>query len=246
MNQELILIKKFLDNSLNSVESKIFYKNLEKDSFVDLITSETIRLASKNHLFEFLKTSEIQVQSQKKIKCTWGGLLVIFLLSLTTICFYNADKKPSNSDELFATYFKPYPMVLHKRSDSNLRNQDFLLGITHYDRGEFSSASKFLSQNESLDSNYQIYSAFYRSLSLMALDRIQSALPILDSLRNENSTLSPEANWYYTLCLIKEKKLKKAEENLSDLKNANLASMNLRILSLLKDLENLQNSEYNS
>ena len=120
------------------------------------------------------------------------------------------EKEP-NSTELLASYLQAYPNTLlqveRTSSDSEILQQAFQA----YDKEDFEVAHSLFDRY--LEENFNNNVLFYKANALLALGRIQEALPLFQQLSNDNNSIyHSQSEWYLALCLMKANQPEKANE----------------------------------
>ena len=122
-------------------------------------------------------------------------LLLVFLL------FLNRNTSSLPADRLFAQYFSPYQPLpsfteTFSGSSGSLKN-----ALLEYGSGNFGAASRMFREIPDADSESL---SFFQANALLALDREEEAVPILESLIDDPSgTYTGESRWYLALAYLK-------------------------------------------
>lgn len=153
---------------------------------------------------------ELKPSSRKKTKLiliTTLGLAASLLLVITLRFLLPT----SNPEALFASYYKSYPnyVVNVERSNSKLNNL-YTQSFHHYEQGNYTKAIEGFKQILTQTSEVEV--AFYLSLSYVAIDSFEKALPLLvQTTKAPAHRFSEPAYWYAALTALRLDKKKEAK-----------------------------------
>ncbi len=133
---------------------------------------------------------------------------------------------------LFEQYYSPYESPGNFRSEELLQlDEDLILGLAHYDEGDYTSALTDFSKVISRDDTHRL-ARFLRGLSYLGADRPIDATTDLQWLvGQEDNLFAASSRWYLALCYLKIGNLDQAQFLLSQLPDHQKAPL------LLQDLE---------
>lgn len=200
----------YFEGNLTPKEKMLFDKLMETDeSFANAVAFEektrvAITLESRKQLKEKLR--KLEAKPQQRTSRSWLYIAASAIVLLGVSLFF-IDQTPSN-DKLFATYFEPYPNTESPivRSGSEKTSKD--AAFAAYELGDYQQASElFYSLSETTQEEY---APFYNAISLMKLDNLKEASNIL-ATTTWSTKYKGKAEWYLSLCHIKEHRLEEAK-----------------------------------
>ena len=156
--------------------------------------------------------------SAKVLKLNYRRLLsaAAAILLLLGALLWIFDSEPS-SEVLYATHFEPYIMVLNQRTGSE-ENVLLKQATSAYSEGNYSaSADSFLQLAEDKPSN--ISYQFYSGISLLAANKANEAIPILEEIsRSGNPSFGEQSRWYLALAYLQTDDKVNAKNTLFEIK----------------------------
>jgi len=213
-----ILIEKFIQNILSKDEKLAFDELLEKDdSFkkevqlhVDL--KKAIEKEDDSNFRNLISgiESTTKIPKEKNSRLKWlVAASIIFLLGLSY--FLTLEKKAS-TQELFASYFKPYKNVIQPLQRNGDQQNEKAIAFMAYDKGEYEKAVLLFS--ELYTSTKEPYDLFYKANALLKLERANEAVPLLLEHLKTKDTLTEKSHWYLAMAYLKSNDKTNAKQSL--------------------------------
>ncbi|QHI35665.1 hypothetical protein IMCC3317_10110 [Kordia antarctica] len=235
-----ILIQKYLSGTLSKEENLSFTELLENDvDFAEKVAEHTnIQKAIQATEREELKTYLQSLESKNTKKSNpifnkkWLAIAAIFLMLISVTYYqFSLDK---DTNELYATYFEPYPNALYPITRGQNKGEKAQL-FAAYEIGDYITAKKGF-QNM-LNSNYDADIQFYYTMSLLNLGDIETAHKNLQVLKKETTLFTPQLYWYSALIALKKGEKDQVRIQLDSLENLKSGYKMKESLALLKVLE---------
>ncbi|MEL7147548.1 MAG: tetratricopeptide repeat protein, partial [Bacteroidota bacterium] len=123
---------------------------------------------------------------------------------------------PNPGDEVFVSYYQPYPDVLTSRGDGgSLLNE----GMVYYEQGEYPRAiDRF---EDYLKDNNDDHVRFYLAQANMANEHYEEAAQLFEVLNNlDEFGLREASEWYLTLIYLKTGQREKAKSILQKIESS--------------------------
>ena len=140
-------------------------------------------------------------------------------LLLLAISFYVFTNKAASPEEVFLTYYEPYPNIISPMERSGESQPTVLTALDYYEQENYSAAIEAFEANlvETLSQPAQ---RFYYALSLISSGNSTSAIPHLKELTHlgDHSFLH-QSQWYLGLAYLKNKETEQARQVFDELKN---------------------------
>lgn len=213
------LIEKYIQNKLSSKEKVIFDNLLNNDAvFREEVTLrenlKKVARAEDDETFKML-ISNIEQQSdgiitKKRSYTKWlAAASIVLILGLS---YFLTTGHKASSNELFASYFKPYRNVVAPIVRSNEFQDKKTVAFMAYEKGEYKTAITLFTNLYA--TTKEPYYLFYKANALLKLERAKEAIPLLLEHLKTKDTLAEKSNWYLALAYLKIKNTKKAKETL--------------------------------
>ena len=222
------LIDKYLRSQLDAKEEKLFSKKQEGADFQKELNlrKNSLSIFKKNgreELKKRLQYLEKNIQTEQPIEQTssakvrpinrmvWLAVAATLLL-LMGLFWWNTST--TNSTELFAQHFKPYPNIIAPIVKSQTPSTTkYELAFQKYEQGKYQDAIVLLEKVNTEEGR------FYLAISHLANENEKQAITLLDDLVKEPSNRFYEASqWYLALAYLKTDEVDKAADILDLIK----------------------------
>jgi len=161
--------------------------------------------SSSYGLMKFIK------HSKKRI----AAASITLLLAIGGIGFYHQNQ-PSNKDEVFDEYYKPYEVTVSYRSADTELNSLLEKGFEAYRNKNFSQALTLF--QTVLNQREDIAARMYSGISYIETEKYREANNSFSKVVNDKDNLFIEqAKWYMSICYVKIGEFDKALHLLEDL-----------------------------
>jgi len=215
------LIIKFLKQSLTKEEALLFASRKEDSEFIKKLENEIITIKNRSLLKERLKTiSNQNTVNKKKQKSKY--LFIGIAASITLFIVLNIFNQSPNNHTLYDTFYTTYPNIYIKKGVENSSLSVFEKAMSYYDSKDYIAAKKVfedISTKRALNEN----ESFYHAMTLMELNKHESAEKELRSINDIASPFYTEAKWYLALNLIKRNKKDEAIKTLESILKSKLS-----------------------
>lgn len=181
-----------------------------------------------------LQKLENSISRKKSNSKIWlAAASVVLITSFLGYSLFLNQKQ--SSEELFTTYFEPYPNVLEPavRSMEELSKKEIY--FIEYENKNYDKAIKGFKTLAVKENKSDIN--FYLAMSFLNKGNDNEALKILEQLPEKQNRFSSQINWYKALIYIKQKHFKKATKSLDKLIQTNQKFKKSEARQLKKDLE---------
>ena len=140
----------------------------------------------------------------------WVAASVVVLFTAGWWLWQQTQPK-SGADTFLALYAPADPPANYRGGDMDYpESMDF--GFSAYQDGDFAKAAQYF-RSSLRDRDFGRVAQYYLAHSLLAQDSTQTALPLLNSLAHDGTTVyQTEAEWYLTLCYLQIGELTKARQ----------------------------------
>ncbi len=218
------LIEDFLAGELTGEDLKQVEERLENDAAfrekyqLEKLMVEGIRHASQKDLLEKLKRLEERLpkvqEGSKPIPLykRWSTYVAVAAsIGLLLAAFLLWPREATNNEALYMTYYEPYPNF----SPVNVRGENPAelsleeQGLLAYEKPDYEVAAEKLTL--AYRQNPKPETGFYLAQSLLALERTQESLQLLNRLAADEGDLEEMINWYRALAYVKLGKLRSAK-----------------------------------
>ena len=161
-----------------------------------------------------LSSNIVEIAEGKKGSWLFKIAASIVLVLLSVFAIYQAIDGSKSNQELFAEYFQPYPDLISVRIiDSQEAN--WKKGLKSYQLGKYEESLEFF-EGSIPSAEYQKDVTFYHAVSLLALQRIDEAVVLFQSIKE--SKYRPQVNWYLALAYLHNDEKNRAKEWLSKMR----------------------------
>lgn len=227
------LIEQFLDGSISEKERADFEKEIQNSDELKAEIqlhrelAEVTGGAKFNELRDILKHTDANWQEAGESKSSGRVVRFSFIkkvaaaaaIVLFSVLAWNSfNTNPATSQELFASNFEPYKMVLSQRStkeNSELLNE----AISNYSIGDFAKAEEQFAELAAANSaNLQPIMKMYQGVSALAVGHYETAILNLKTLLNEPQ-YQQQATWYLGLAYLGKNDSAKAKKRLEEIKS---------------------------
>jgi tetratricopeptide (TPR) repeat protein len=217
LEEKYTLIEKYLAEEMQGEELKNFEAQLQTDDKLKeelglhRQVAETLKGEKVHELRNVLNDIDenwnvsTKKDSAKIVKFNFRRILTIAAaVALLVIGYQWLTNSNLPSEELYASNFETYPMLLNQRSaeENNASPVTYNNAITFYNKKEFTQAeaafSKLL-QDQPDNVSFQ----FYQANILLASQNAAAAIPIFQKIIDGNNPLFEEqARWYLSLAYL--------------------------------------------
>lgn len=225
------LIERYLHGGMATEEREDFERQMQNDAtlqeevFLHKALDED--LPGEQEL-DFQKKLEQANQSWKRPDSSKDGARIIsfrfmavaaILILLVGAVFFTDIFKTSATDpqDLFASNFEPYQMILNTRSGQDLlgdQQAQLNEALEAYAQKEYSKAASIFEDLKSENADQELYE-LYAAVSRLAAGQAVTAVEKLQKLQSESSpSLRQQVRWYLALAYIKSEQLEQAKTEL--------------------------------
>lgn len=216
------LIEKYLQGEFNEEEKKAIEQRMAEDpkfwQEVNLHQSLDRFLQNQEEIDLREKIDEISREQPGSSWFSYKSLAIAASISLLVLIsfFFMIDKRSTDTKQLFAESFDPYPMVLAQRDEAS-GSRAYHLAINAYLDQNYQEAIENFEQLIVRDT-LVILSKFYQGISYLALNQPDAALENLQEVRaSDQEFLHQQALWYMGLGYLLNENQKKALSTLNQL-----------------------------
>lgn len=218
------LIEKYFENNLTSEEQFLFDEKLKNDAEFKselefhselknaISVSERAKIKAQIKEFESSKKDNIKVFNLRKLM----PYAAVFLVVISIGIFFIFNQK-TDSNQLYASNFEPYPNIevsnLRSNSENSLENEAF----TAYDLENYKLAHELFT--EVLETESKDYLHFYNAMCTMQLENFDLAIKELSTVNENDSKYYEKAIWFKALIYLKLNKKKDTKILLEELVN---------------------------
>lgn len=214
-------IERYLANKMAAQERSIFEKKLNTDKELRAELNlhnelgEVVKGEGFHKLRAVLKNTDAHWQapnstpSAKIIQHSfWKKIALVAAVAVLGLFLWQL--LPYNTpDELFATHFEPYPMVLTQRSAPTDATGMLNNAITAYAEKDFAKAAAAFQELLTTNPNQPIYQ-LYSCVSELGLGQNDIAIPCFKNLQNIPN-LQEQATWYLALSFLQKEDVASAK-----------------------------------
>lgn len=219
--KDIELLDGYLENTLGADDRSAVEARLQNDSgfrqlLEDLkILKESIRQSSRVQLKEELVEIENKLSANPEGKTAslrpWIiGVAASLVLVVVTFLLW---PKPTDTQELFAQYFEPYPNVIMPTVRGDLEPDTTLMAKAYraYDSGDYEKAISLFEQVAAKDEGVYLY----LGNSYLATNNPEKAIVCFEKVWNDYDVFDEQAEWYLSMAYLKTGDLKKANDLLN-------------------------------
>ncbi|MEZ5059883.1 MAG: hypothetical protein R2879_22850 [Saprospiraceae bacterium] len=224
------LIENYLQGSMGPEEREDFERQMQNDATLQ----EEVFL---HKALEEDLPGEQELDFQKSLKAvdqSWersesgnkGGKIVSFcvmavaailIVLIGAVFFTDIFKQSSDPQQLFASNFEPYQMILNTRSGQNLngnKQEQLNEALEAYAQKEYTKAASIFEDLTSDNADQELYE-LYAAVSRLAAGQAVSAAEKLETLQVKSSpSLRQQVRWYLSLAYLKSEQVNKAKTEL--------------------------------
>lgn len=205
-----------LENGENIIDSSYASHNMGQYAIIELEIDQCLKDSKTENFRKTLnKVHSSFVEEQSEIYTTKAkplfyrsyvyaaaAALVLIIGILGILHFYSGNSNFSNSQKLFAAYYKPYQNEFISRSGNIKINNLYSTAVLAYENKEFEKAINLFGEIIKSDKSYTAY--FYRGISYIEIGNFNSAVESFTPiLANETNPYFVQANWYVSLAWLK-------------------------------------------
>ncbi len=239
------LIQQYLHDRLSPEERANFENQLSKDTVLKeqydeyqnlkQAIKESERIELKSSLVAIEKTEQEDTQEisfTRRYSYIYAAAAIIIA---AIIVFQFLEKEPSPQD-LYASYYEPYPNTLQPVVRGDSRDDSVSKGFIAYESAAYDQAISFF--DAALSKTYDPNIAFYKAMSLLNLKKTEDALTLITKLKKEETNYRPQLYWYSALIALD---MKKREEAISQLDSLSILKSGFKDRTLIKIKDQLTN-----
>jgi hypothetical protein len=250
------LFDNYIKGLLSEEESRKFELDLEQDkdlkknfSLYSDIVSE-INETGKSELKSFIRDIDKDLEDPNlffiRTRRYWPVAASIIIL-ISFALFYLLNVPSIDSDELFASYFEPYPNnIIHyargaqippELEDISLEKYNKIVqGMKLYDAEKFQEAYDVFTENINQADDNEVL-LFYLAITQLENDELKLAIQNLELISQDLDNIFYDASqWYLALAYLTDKQIKKSKKLLKEIIN-NDNQFSERANKLLSDIK---------
>ncbi|AXT57680.1 hypothetical protein J8L88_21600 [Aquimarina sp. MMG015] len=213
------LIDKYLQSELTPVEKDQFDNLLENDTTfrkdveflkdLNLVAGVEDRDGLRNSLagfeakIEAKETKVIPLFNYKKLLVAASILLVVAIGGITFLKPFGVD-----TNQLYAENFEPYKNVVTPIVRGDEATNEETIAFTSYESKNYELAAEQF--GNLFKTTKSAYFLLYQANSLLASNKTQEAIPLLEQHISLGDQLSERGKWYLSLAYLKENRKKEA------------------------------------
>jgi hypothetical protein len=244
---DISLIEKHIHDDMSSDEKRMFLSRKGDPDFVREVqlqeaVSGAVKVVFENKLRSKLKSelttidldsTETPTRRLPITKWYWAAA-AIFLIG---IAFYFLQLGQTNPNELFATYYEPFPAGITTRDNAS----SVPASIDAYNNGDFQKAAHLFENEigEQTDPVYRRHIQLLLGNCYLMVGNLKSAEETFSQLTDQNhSVISTHAEWYLALTALKEGKKDQCISRLNAIVKANTPYRD-RALQLIEEINKI-------
>lgn len=246
--EDIILIEKYLEGSLEASDKQAFEERLNSDDNLTQLLEEYttiiagIKFSARDNMLANFQDIEHELQEEeqntkvvemvpKKNNVWYYAAASVILLCVAFFLF-----RPGNEmapETLAMAYFEPYPATVGAASRSSEKSEATIASaMAYYESGEYDQTIDLL---EGIGKNDQVNN-FYLANAYQANEQYDQAAAIYKTLIQEGETFKEQATWNLALCHLSLNQKNKAVELLSNT-SFGVRSYAIKAEKLLKELK---------
>ncbi|MDO9512755.1 MAG: hypothetical protein Q7J34_13405 [Bacteroidales bacterium] len=205
----------FSENETSHVHERIMNEQAnDPDNHLSKIIDESISDWDSIRLRNTLRSMQDEYRSRPKIigmmiKRKWylvaASITMVFLMSILGLGML---KPPASPEDLYRDFYRPAKPFMIQRSLDNVGQDYFAQAMSCYSTGKYFEAAKLLIANPNNSA-----SKFYAGIALMELGDQEKAIPYLNDVALDNSSLFvDQAEWYLGLAYLMTEKRENARK----------------------------------
>ncbi len=215
---DIDLIERYFEKSLNDDEAAVLSQRLRNEPELKKLLEEesllvnTIRYQGALESLDYLRKLE---NSLEKRSTTRWYYLAAACAGLIAIAWFYVGSLKQTPEQLYASYFEPYPNVFESatRGNSNAGTRED--AFRAYDEGDYATAATLF--NELLRSNEDPAMLLLLGNANLMLGNNDDAIANFKTLLVRSDDLEIQADWYLALAYLKTGETAKARPILSRL-----------------------------
>ena len=237
---QLDLIGKYISNSLNSEEKKVFEENLDNEEFRNELLLQgrivdALGEAQDLELRKHFKTYNSGVAKKRFLSEPLVKYAAIFLLLVVAVfAFKQITTSSIDSFSLIEKYNAIYPAEIMQRGGDAGLNVGYMNALSFYANQKYDEAYLSFSQLDEKSSNINLY----MSNCLIQMKRYTEAINLLSEMDKEVKSSEVEQNkdWYLAMAYLGNQNLSKVRNTLNKIAQDKVHLFNAKAISLLEEL----------
>jgi tetratricopeptide (TPR) repeat protein len=226
---DINLIDNYLDDNLRQEEKALFELKMNEKYFSDELKLRAsivkgIKEFNRNELKAELSgylSDRVKIKSKNRSKSinylSIAAAIVIFLVSSLWILLHNKNR--DTPDEIFAAYYKPYPVAITTRSGQ----ENLIPAFEKYQENHYKEAVVLLERISS-EEKKNVGNPFLQLIMgncYLKMDRFDKATIAFQNVIDSNDlVLKQHAEWYMALTLLKSNRVGESLAILDQIKAA--------------------------
>ena len=212
-------LKDYLQGRLDSEESAAFEERMEQDrAFRKEVNIHKAILAGMDQHFDKRLKDLLVRQDQASSGILhrgswvqWTAIAASLLLAIS-VAFLLFRSREANHQEIFEQYYRPYQNIISEtdRGERDTLIDDYKEAFRKYEAQDYREAVNALNRLRTQDPEDSAVN-FYLGLSLLAINKNQEAIRLLEVLAKEDHPLNEPASWYLGLTYLKAGEKAKAK-----------------------------------
>ncbi|MCK8522615.1 hypothetical protein M0D21_13605 [Aquimarina sp. D1M17] len=222
MEKETLIIKYF-EGSLTQEELKLFEQYRKEDtSFEQEVlfqedAQKVLKAEEKANIKSLFNQYEEEItnnsSSKAKNKSKFWLVAASLAILIGSAVWFSLQTSAVSSEELYANYFQPYKNVVHPLTRSVQEKDQKTIAFEAYENGDYDTAAHLF--NQLFSSSKEPYYLFYAANSLMQLNKMDDAIPLLEKHLTTQDTLNEKSVWYLALAYLRKNNIKEAKTYLN-------------------------------
>ena len=236
-NSDRVLIYKFLNNTLNANEKKIFASKQQEAQFSELLAEIITEQKGRIELRKKLKTISQQQNKTLKTKKSVIRFSVassaIAAILIIGLFLFNTD----DTSDLFNHNFEPFPNVYAVKGFRGDESPLLKDALQLYDQEVYDEAVLIFEKLN--DNELKGYIRLYYSIALLAVNDIETSQQTLGYI-SHNDPAYAEGQWYLALAYLKQDSTKQAIPILKNIQPYFGKKKQLQIEELIEKINRLK------
>jgi len=203
---------------------------------------EGVEDSGREELKERLKALEGLVSLETKVSkrtAVWysSRIAAVIILLILPFYFILSDVSDLDSEEVFASHFKPYPVLANGTVRGEAADDPLADGLRAYENGDY-ELSIITLENTLKQADSSNIGNFYLALSYLANEDAGEAIHLLQGLAEDRDfNLYEQAKWYIGLAFLKNNQPEEARNTFQSLyKNTSDPSLKRKAERILADM----------